>query len=393
MIIIKLLFIVLIVICAVFYILYVWNFSLVLLVIFSVLPVIMYIITFIVKKKTTAEFALKNTTALKNESFPVQLCVTNNSIFPIGKAEAHIEYYNIFNNKINSFEMYFPMQSKNTQRITFQISSKYCGILKIRSAYIKIFDPLRIFKMKTGKNVCTQIAVMPEGFDVDGTVTFTDKIIEESSKFSETQPGDDPSEVFDLREYVPGDKLNRIHWKLSSKKDEFIVKDYSLPVDVPCTLFLNLVCYEDSDYTLPVFDALLESLLSISRFMLENERVHNIVYYDSFLKKFNEVTVTDHDILSETISRIILSVNDNLFCEKPELYFTEHPLSLSSFTFITSMPNVSVFDIIENEIDADIKNAVVALRPDESLPAVCPDIRFIPVKTGKISSSLTDIEL
>ena len=350
---IKIFFAVLIIICAVFYVMYLWDFAFVLLIVIAAIPVVMFVTTLITKLLINVELAAAGSTASKHENFPVQLRIQNRSPFPIGKANAHIEYYNVFNNSINSFDLQMPIQPLNSQSASFQLNSRYCGMLNI----------------------------------------YVDKIIEESSKFSETQPGDDPSEVFDLREYVPGDKLNRIHWKLSSKKDEFIVKDYSLPVDVPCTLFLNLVCYEDSDYTLPVFDALLESLLSISRFMLENERVHNIVYYDSLLKKFNEVTVTDHDILSETISRIILSVNDNLFCEKPELYFTEHPLSLSSFTFITSMPNVSVFDIIENEIDADIKNAVVALRPDESLPDVCPDIRFIPVKTGKISSSLTDIEL
>ena len=370
-----------------------WDFSLVLLIVFSALPVIMFIISFTVKKKTTAEFAVKSNTAVKNQSFSIQLCVENNSIFPVGKAEAHIEYYNIFNNKINSFEMFFPMQSKNTQRITFQLSSKYCGILKIRSAYIKIFDPLRIFKMKAGKNIVTQIAVMPEGYEVDGIVNYSDRTIEESTKFSETQAGDDPSEVFDLREYVPGDKLNRIHWKLSSKKDEFIVKDYSLPVDVPCTLFLNLVCYEDSDYTLSVFDTLIESLFSVSRFLIENERIHNIVYYDAVAGKFREITVTDTDMLSSAVSGIITSVNDNLFCERPEVYFSEHSLSLSSFTFITSLPNSSVFDSIENEVDADIKNAVVALKPNENITPSCPDICFIPVKSGKISSSLSEIEI
>ena len=176
----------------------------------------------------------------------------------MGKAEAHIEYYNVFNNQITSFELYLPVQARNSQRVTFQISSKFCGIIKIQNSELILFDPLRIFKFRTGRNIRTEVAVVPSGYEISGTINYTDRVNEESENFSEYRPGDDPSEVFDLREYVPGDKLNRIHWKLSSKKDEFIVKEFSLPIDVPCVVFLDLKCYEDSDYTLPVFDTLVE---------------------------------------------------------------------------------------------------------------------------------------
>ena len=70
--------------------------SLILLIIFTVLPIVMFVTALITKYSIKAEFAVQNKTTPKNSSFPVQLCVTNKSIFPIGKAEAHIEYYNIF---------------------------------------------------------------------------------------------------------------------------------------------------------------------------------------------------------------------------------------------------------------------------------------------------------
>ena len=157
----KLLFIILIIVCAAFYILYVWDFALVLLVLIIALPIIMYITTFLAKRKMKVEFALQNKIVPKNSPFPVQICITNKSIFPIGKAEAHIEYYNVFNNKTSDFELYLPIQSRNTQRVTFRLKSKFCGIVKVKIAYISIYDPLRIFKFKIGKNVGAEIAVMP----------------------------------------------------------------------------------------------------------------------------------------------------------------------------------------------------------------------------------------
>ena len=393
----KIIFAILIIICAIFYIMYIWNFALVLLAVMIAIPVIMFLSAYIAKRKMQVYFTAGEKAASKNENFPIQLTVVNDSIFHIGKAEATIEYYNVFNDQINSFELHLPVQAKNSQSTTFQLSSKYCGIIKVRCAKLCIYDPLRIFRFRIGKDLETEVAVLPEGHELGGIVSFTDRINEESSIFSEHRPGDDPSEVLDLRDYHPGDKLNRIHWKLSSKKDQFIVKDYSLPVDVPSTLFINMKCYEDSQYTLPVFDTMVETLVSISQFLLENERVHSIAYYSGRTSSFKEDVITDTEALAAAVKDLILSISDDLTCEDPQLYFDERPnLALSSLTFITQKPGDSILSYIDENVDADIKNAVVVVNtPDDAaaFPDVYPEMRIMPVVIGRISSSIKDIEL
>ncbi len=397
MLLVKIFFAVIIIICAVFYIMYLWDFALVLLIAMLMIPVVMFLTTYITKKNISAEFALKNDTVAKNESFPVQIRIVNRSFFPIGKAEAHIEYCNIFNSEVSSFVLLMPIQARNEQSVSFQLSSKYCGIVTVRCKGISIYDPLRLFRFNVGKNIHTEIAVMPEGHEISGQVCFTDRVNEESSVFSEHKPGDDPSEVFDLRGYNPGDKLNRIHWKLSSKKDEFIVKDYSLPVDIPCTLFLNLKCSVRPELTLPVFDTLVETFVSVSRFMIDNERIHTIIYYDGKSESFIEKSISDHDSLAETVRELILSLNVNLLCEPPENYFIENNnLSLSSFIFVTSSPDNSVMEFIDENIDADIKNAIVVVTSPheaEELPSCYLGVSVIPVVIGRITSSIKDIEV
>lgn len=393
----KLLFLLLLIICAVFYIMYLWDFALVLLIIMISLPVCMFIIAYITSRMMSVSFDMLEDRAVKNENFPVQLCINSRSPFPVGKAEAHIEYYNVFNNQINVFELFLPIQAMNSQSVTFKLSSKYCGIIKIRCAYIRITDPLRIFSFKVGKNLRTEIPVLPESREISGEVYFTDRVNEESSIFSEHKPGDDPSEVFDLRGYNPGDKLNRIHWKLSSKKDEFIVKDYSLPVDIPAIIFLDLKCYEDNEYTLPVFDTLAETLISISQFMLENERIHTVVFYNSIAKEFEEIQITDPETLSETMKRIILSINDNLYCQSPDVYFSDHgDLSLSSFTFVSSTKDQAVLEYIDENVDADIRNAVLIVNSSEEAAEISSHysgIQITPVVIGRITASIREIEL
>jgi len=394
---IKILFAIIILVCVIFYIMYLGDFALVLLIIMIALPIIMFIYTLITKNMISVNFAVSQDTAVKNQDFPVRIKINNRSILPVGKAEAHIEYYNVFNNQINSFELYMPIQARNSQSVTFQLQSKYCGIINIRCAYIYIFDPLRLFKFKVGKNICTDIAILPECREISGTVRFSDRVNEESEKFSEYKPGDDPSEVFDLRGYIPGDKLNRIHWKLSSKKDEFIVKDYSLPVDIPSVIFLNLKCYDDSKYTLPVFDTLVESFISVSQFLIDNERSHTVVFFNGKAGCFMEYTIDSPEALTEVTRTLIFSVNDNLFCDPPEAYLLDNTdVEFSSFTFVTSQPDNDIIGKIDDSVNAELKNVIIVVkspREAEALNASYPETEIYPVLLGRITASIKEIEL
>ncbi|MDE5764810.1 MAG: DUF58 domain-containing protein [Ruminococcus sp.] len=393
---IKIFFAVLIIVCIVFYIMYLWDFALVLLIAMIVLPVIMFVSTYIAKKMIDIDFAVKDNTAAKKENFPVQLKVVNRSIIPIGKAEVQIEYCNIFSGETGKFTLLIPVQARNVQSVSFQLSSRFCGIVKVQCACIDIFDPLRIFRFKAGKNIQTNILIMPEGREISGRVSSTDRLNDESSVFSEYASGDDPSEIFDLRNYNQGDRLNRIHWKLSLKKDEFIVKDYSLPVDIPCTIFLNLRCSEKSVYTLPVFDTLIETFVSVSQFLIENERVHKVVYYNFKARSFVEADIDSSDSISYLIQELLLSLSDTSECRLPEEYFIEKEnFSLSSFIFISPEVQPSVMEFIDGNIDADIKNALIVVKSQEDAVKIqsYSTINTIPVIIGRIRSSVKDIEV
>lgn len=395
MVIMKIFFAVLIAICIVFYIMYLWDFALILLITVIAVPVVMLVATLIAKKNINVDFSVSSNTVMKNEAFPIHIKITNSSIIPIGKAEAFIEYCNFFDNEVNTFNLLLPIQALNTQNISFQLNSSFCGIVSIKCAYINIYDPLKIFRFRVGNNVHKEITIMPEGHEIGGQICSVDRENDESEIFSEYKAGDDPSEIFDLRDYHAGDKPNRIHWKLSSKKGEFIVKDYSLPVDTPCTLFINMQV--DSKYRLPVYDTLIETLVSVSQFMLENERIHSVVYYNSGAGNFIERVIMNTDSLMELIQELILSSGSMAECQPPKNYFAEKDnLALSSFVFITSDTEQQILEYIDNDVDADIKNAIVVVTSPTEADSIARDymnMAIIPVVIGRIASSIKDIEL
>ncbi|MBQ6946315.1 MAG: DUF58 domain-containing protein [Ruminococcus sp.] len=396
MFIIRLFYIILIIAAIVFYIMYLWDFAIVLLIVLLAIPVFLLVSLWITKKNLKVSMSVNSKTIQKNQSFPVQIKIDNSSFFPVGKAEALIEYCNTFNNENVNFVLHMPIQARNEQSAVFQLNSKFCGIIKIRCAGIKIFDSLRLFSFTVGKNIELSVTVMPESHEISGIVVYSDKANDESNIYSEYKPGDDPSQIFDLRSYNPGDKLNRIHWKLSSKKDEFIVKDYSLPIDVPCLIFVDLNTDCANNLQLPMFDTIIETLISLSTFLIENEKNHSIVFYNCQKKCFSEFTVTDADSIAVVVKNLIFSLNNDTSLTYLDYFSENSDLSLSSFVYISGSVKSDLISFIDDEIDADFKNILVTVSAEEdclNLMDSNSNVVITPVLIGKISSSITDIEV
>lgn len=395
MIIMKILFLILIIASIFFRILYVWDFSIVLLVISCVIPVFLFVWITYLKHTLKINFSVSEKTAEKGQSFTVTLNVENKSIFPVPKAEALIEYQNTINGDINTVELYFPIQSRNSQKIDFQLTSKFCGKIKIRTDFVMIYDPIRLFKAKTARNIQTEITIMPSYQEINGYILDSCYIDDESNKFSQTKSGDDPSEVFDFHEYRTGDKPSRIHWKLSSKKDEFIVRDLSMPINEKTVLFPDIRCYENSEYTLPVFDTIMESIMSLSVFLLENEHPHYIIRYDSKSKKFVDVYIDDVKTLFGFMFNAVNNA-DIKYAKNPLTEFFENcsEISCSSFTCISHEANAETTMYINQNVSSEIKNLVyVSGNGDEKDIPGFEEINILTVTAGKISSSMNGIEL
>ncbi len=94
----------------------------------------------------------------------------------------------------------------------------------------------------------------------------------EGERYSLTKPGDDLTELFGLREYRPGDRLSRIHWKLSQKTGRTLVKEPSLPLSDSLLLFL------DVNGGGAQADVLLDVFATLSGQLLLREAAHRVGY-------------------------------------------------------------------------------------------------------------------
>lgn len=131
-----------------------------------------------------------------------------------------------------------------------------------------------------------KITVLPEIYNLNSLYKLNIINTNESSIFSKYKRGDDPSEIFDLKNYLPGDKPNRIHWNLSLKQDNLIVRHYSQPVNssILVALDFNGIASEKNIRSL---DTVSEVFASISFLLIDNEIPFKLTFYNSH-KNSNE---------------------------------------------------------------------------------------------------------
>lgn len=215
----------------------------------------------------------------------------------------------------------------------------------------------------------------------------------ETDDYSKTSKGDDPSEIFDIHEYHDGDKINRIHWKLTAKQDKTMVKDYSLPISNSIVLMADLNLDTNIDDYMLVYDTLVEAIASISYYLIENDTPHKVVWYDKKKDLSEVVNVTDEESARLLISLLLqASVYDEPdlsminYINEPERYKCGHLMYFSpaynsnlsgamndndlafrySYMLIT---NKKKDDVINDEF-AEVVN-VTAKHVAESIQEIC----------------------
>jgi hypothetical protein len=119
--------------------------------------------------------------------------------------------------------------------------------------------------------------------------------------YDEFRPGHDSGETFEIRPYREKDKLQSIHWKLSTKMDELMVKETSLPKACAVVLMLELkprVKKTENKKTKKkesYAGAYLELAASISFSLMDQKCPHFVAWYSREKDAIRRIRVDDEE--------------------------------------------------------------------------------------------------
>lgn len=119
---------------------------------------------------------------------------------------------------------------KGQRRASLRLGSEYCGRIRISVEQVKLYDCFGLIGVPCGCTGEAHMTVQPDTFPIRVNLIPNPDSQEDSDSYSQERPGADLTETFQIREYVPGDSIRQIHWKLSGKFDRLIVRDPALPI-------------------------------------------------------------------------------------------------------------------------------------------------------------------
>lgn len=114
--------------------------------------------------------------------------------------------------------------------LSLDFKPEHCGSYAIRLEHVRCLDIFGLNSRPVQAPASRMITVYPKPISIHFTSRTNPQGRMEEGPQSVNRKGSDPSEVFDLRAYQPGDDIHMIHWKLSQKTDELLVRE---PADSP----------------------------------------------------------------------------------------------------------------------------------------------------------------
>lgn len=289
-------YLILVAISVLFYIMYVGVFSFYLMVFLITLPTVLLGINLYLSRKIRVSFASPVLQTSGQGIVHPQIKVENPTLFPVANLEIIIEHCSAVGSGSNATKIYTPILPKENQLMTLNVASLHLGSINMKIKRCRVYDILRLFKLRLrgrdNKNTLKDcvIFILPPYIRMENIVTDYTGLGIETDEYSPDKKGDDPSQIFDIHQYIEGDKPNRIHWKLSAKQDEIMVKDYSLMTTYAIHIFVNLNTNNADSY-----DAMISSAAAISMLLTEKNVAHTIEWFDSRSSSCESVNIRDED--------------------------------------------------------------------------------------------------
>jgi hypothetical protein len=256
--------------------------------------------------------------ARRGDTFDVVFRLQNRSIFPVTICRIKFEFWqnkpavsilkNSSENTVKPAETTItqaeiPISGKSSEDIVFKIKAEHCLLANFTLKSVRAG-----FKVKNIPREIFSVAVIPESdFTSRSTPPSLPHDYSLSSASAESRFSSD-SEFSGLREFIDGDRESRIHYKLSAKSEDVIVKEFS-EVKLPSVL---IICCPQPEFDADKNDVIFgDTAVFAKKLIAENIPVSILLYgYD-----FDAAPLVDYESVETAMAVNITKFNTFTFCE------------------------------------------------------------------------------
>ncbi len=215
------------------------------------------------------------------ENAGVLVTIHNRGFFPTPGMLLVLKNEDILFHHASKLRKKLSLAGNSSDTVYLDASTIHCGKMRVRIHRVCVGDPMCFFRFPA--------RIQKSFFDID---RYPEKLVLPVSpvrhnpyayiaeeEYSTTKPGDDPAEMFGVREYIPGDRQNRIHWNLTAMKDTLMVKELGQPIDTSILLLVDFYKMPEK-HTMKLYDGILRTLFGLCNSLLQNGRMVSLAWTD-----------------------------------------------------------------------------------------------------------------
>lgn len=229
-----------------------------------------FIHSFVALKKLDGSVEVPMDALFTGDSININYQVTNNSFFNIPYLEIRSDITKALTG-IEENNIIISLDKKSNFTRGETVSLKRRGYYELGQIEVTIQDVFKFYSFKKKINNNTSLLVYPETINLS---TFKITASQQSGELLVRNTAfEDKSRINTLRDYREGDSVKSIHWRLSAKRDNPIIKEYENRVDTNSIIFLdNFSKHLSKDIDRRMEDKMADIALSIITYYLN----HNI---------------------------------------------------------------------------------------------------------------------
>ena len=274
---------------------------------FVIAPLVSWLLLVSIHKKIRLQFTAPGVVG-KRKSFTLGAQLYSDAKIPLGRTVMWLQLTNTVTGETQKKRVSFRSRGQ------WVLESTYCGCIECRIIGVWCYDIFGILPFRIPCKAKKRIVVMPDTFPVKVETMLSQSTLDDCSEYAPDQKGADRTETYQIRDYVPGDSLRQIHWKLSGKLDKLIVRDPALPIDHELMVFLDQ-SREDND---PAgADALIEAVTSVCQGLAESGQPFRLAWNEDVIVVYD---VNNKEQLPEAVAAMLKSRRVDTGMTGSELY-------------------------------------------------------------------------
>lgn len=234
------------------------------------------------------------------------LLLENTGIVPASRCVFRLRCGGGYNENDQKIRLTASVGARKKQELEAVLKCDCVGLTECEILKGSVSDLLNLFRFRIAARTRTSVAVLPPVYPA---AVFTGEWESVGPELGEDcdpdKGGENPSEVFQIRPYREGDRLRSIHWKLSARADDLIVREFAHTVQSMGALIVDVSMPANENEKSRIWLNNLFSLtLSVAFGMLRADLRFYLAWYDWQRSELQRHLIEKDEDLYEALAQV-----------------------------------------------------------------------------------------